>query len=82
VNNNTNHNNNNNNNNNNHHHPFVLNGTNRFDKNNQVCIEINEIFLAQRMFIEKEQRYLSIVNLSADHRRQACFISNKQTHWG
>ncbi len=44
VNNNNNHNNNNNNNNNNHHHPFLLNGTNRFDKNNQVCITKNESF--------------------------------------
>jgi C-terminal processing protease CtpA/Prc len=41
VNNNTNHNNNNNNNNNNHHHPFVLNGTNRFDKNNQENDQID-----------------------------------------
>ena len=32
-------NNNTNNNNNNNNNPFVLNGTNRFDKHNQVCID-------------------------------------------
>jgi hypothetical protein len=55
--NNNNHNNNNNNNNNNH-NSFILNGLNRFDKNNQVCINKLNYFIEKMFMRLKNKKFI------------------------